>query len=549
MIHAAPDASFVAPPVSPGLARSVIDGRVGGTFWCAAPPRLSDLALLIDATSGVAAGAGLWRRALASGDAARVGVLVPPGRAGRGLAREVRRMGSPAIEAPVDPHALLAFVRVVHASELGAIGRLVLLAGGIARVGSAPDALAAAAPDDVLRQLAATPYADPFTGAAARVEDTIALLADWRRVLDANRGVAVATGMSLWKRRRIAGFLTDGRRAPPFRSAAGPAVRLAARAGGGVAVWSTRVPDGLVARATASGVSVVQVEDGFIRGVGLGSDLLPPCSIVVDTVGLYLDPARPSALERLLAETRFTPEQLARAARLREALVARGVSKYGAGGGAEMALSAGGRRLVLVPGQVAGDLSVRLGASVVRDNLALLRAVRAACPDACIIYRPHPDVEAGHRPGALADAAVLRIADRVLRGGSIARLIEQVDEVHTLTSLAGFEALLRGRRVVTYGQPFYAGWGLTVDAAPVARRTRVLTVDELVAGSLILFPRYLDPVTGWPCSPEILLDRISQGASLSGWGAGLLTRVRRVQGRLRREAAALGLHGKGEMHA
>ena len=45
----------------------------------------------------------------------------------------------------------------------------------------------------------------------------------------------------------------------------------------------------------------------------------------------------------------------------------------------------------------------------------------------------------------------------------------------------------RGRRVATYGQPFYAGWGLTVDLAPPARRGRLLTLDELVAGVLLLF--------------------------------------------------------------
>ena len=47
-----------------------------------------------------------------------------------------------------------------------------------------------------------------------------------------------------------------------------------------------------------------------------------------------------------------------------------------------------------------------------------------------------------------------------------------VDEVHVNSSLAGFEALLRGTKVSTYGVPFYAGWGLTEDHGPIpARRT------------------------------------------------------------------------------
>jgi capsular polysaccharide export protein len=64
------------------------------------------------------------------------------------------------------------------------------------------------------------------------------------------------------------------------------------------------------------------------------------------------------------------------------------------------------------------------------------------------------------------------------------------DEVHTMTSLVGFEGLLRGLRVVTYGQPFYAGWGLTEDLCAPPRRTRRLELDELVCGVLLRYPRY-----------------------------------------------------------
>jgi capsular polysaccharide export protein len=75
--------------------------------------------------------------------------------------------------------------------------------------------------------------------------------------------------------------------------------------------------------------------------------------------------------------------------------------------------------------------------------------------------------------------------------------------------LSGFEALLRGRRVVTHGRPFYAGWGLTEDRDPPPRRGRRLSLDELVAAALILYPRYRDPVTGLPCPPEVLLERLA----------------------------------------
>jgi capsular polysaccharide export protein len=271
---------------------------------------------------------------------------------------------------------------------------------------------------------------------------------------------------------------------------------------------------------------VVRVEDGFIRSVGLGSNFLPPCSVILDSRGIYYDPTCPSDLEHLLATAQFDPGLVARADRLVERLIRERVTKYNVGAGDQLHFPPG-RRKVLVPGQVANDLSVRLGGAGIADNAELLRRVRADNPDAFIVYKPHPDVDAGHRPGAIPDADVLRIADAIVRDVSMATLIEAIDEVHTLTSLAGFEALLRGRKVVAWGQPFYAGWGLTTDMAPIARRRRRLTVGQLAAGVLLLYPRYVDPVTGLPCPAEILMDRLADPAV---WRPGLLARLRRAQG-------------------
>ena len=100
--------------------------------------------------------------------------------------------------------------------------------------------------------------------------------------------------------------------------------------------------------------------------------------------------------------------------------------------------------------------------------------------------------------------------------------LEQVDEVHVMTSLAGFEALLRGRKVVCYGQPFYAGWGLTTDVHPPERRRRLLSLDALVAGALILYPRYFSQSGSADSTPERALDdldawRSSAGAQMPAW--------------------------------
>jgi len=115
-----------------------------------------------------------------------------------------------------------------------------------------------------------------------------------------------------------------------------------------------------------------------------------------------------------------------------------------------------------------------------------------------------------------------------VRRGPIAALLSEIDELHTLTSLTGFEALLRGVPVTVYGHPFYAGWGLTRDIEPL-KRGRLLSIEELAAAALILYPRYLDPLTRRPCDPETVIDRLGQRDL---WRLGPLVRLRRLQGML-----------------
>ena len=524
------------------------DNRVGGRFWAAGPAALptGNGLTLVCAPVDPATAAGLWRAALREGDAARLALVLPeeaPLSRFRFLAEEVRRCGGHLVTGDADPHALLDRAAGLRIAGIGLLAALGLLRGLPAW---RHDQAGTVVPEDPARALAlllsATRYEDPFSGTPMTAEAAIALLADWRRVMLANRGIAVCVGMSLWKRRRIAELFAsaDPRGAPPFRRHAAAAVRLAGGANGArgaIAAWSTRMPPGLAERAGSSGVPVHRVEDGFIRSLGLGSDLLPPASVIVDGSGIYFDPSGPSDLETLLQTHPFDDAIRRRARLLIDRLVRSGISKYAAGGQAPALDAPPGRRVVLVPGQVGGDLSVRLGGGPIQNNLRLLQEVRSAKPDAFIAYRPHPDVDAGHRPGAIPDAVALRFADRICRGGAMAALINAVDEVHTLTSLAGFEALLRGRPVATYGQPFYAGWGLTNDRSRFSRRNRSLCVEELAAGTLLLYPRYVDPRTRLPCGPEVLIDRL---ADASLWRPTPLMRLRRLQGRARRRFHAAG---------
>ena len=273
----------------------------------------------------------------------------------------------------------------------------------------------------------------------------------------------------------------------------------------------------------------------LVNAAGLRADCVPPLSIIVDSMGVHFDPSRPSALETLLQDGAFPPDLVARAAALRRAIVATGLSKYGRCDAPPPPRPGGARRHVLVPGQVEDDRAVTSGGAL-SSNLELLRRARAeAGPEAFLIYKPHPDVVAGHRKGLIAPAAMAALADRVETGASMASLIAMVDELHVNSSLAGFEALLRGTPVTVHGVPFYAGWGLTTDRGPVpARRTARRTLDELVAAALILYPRYLDPETGLPCPAEVVVDRLAAGRPprLRPTATAMI-RARRLQGRVK----------------
>jgi capsular polysaccharide export protein len=341
---------------------------------------------------------------------------------------------------------------------------------------------------------------DPCRDRLCNFEAAVDQLEAATRAFREDRQGYVAVGMRLWKRPMLQGFFgTEG----PVRFARGP-LRTAGRR---VMVWGAHTVENLPEGS-------LRIEDGPIRSRGLGAALVPALSLVRDDLGIYYDPARESRLERLVAMP-LPPGGAERAERLAAALVAAGVTKYNVGADPLPQIPPG--RRILVPGQVEDDASVRLGAGTVRGNLSLLEAVRAANPEAVILWKPHPDVEAGLRPGAVPAAQAARLADVTLTGTSAAAALSVADEVWTITSTLGFEALLRGLPVTCLGAPFYAGWGLTCDLGPVPERRRARPgLAGLVHAVLIAYPRYRDPVSGLPCPPEVIVERLAGEQALPG---------------------------------
>lgn len=346
-------------------------------------------------------------------------------------------------------------------------------------------------------------YVDPETGQRCEVETVLAWLALQRRMRQRFPERITAVGFSRWKHGYVREFF-DGSRVH-FAWFAKRASQHDT-----VASWGRKKDAALQHR--PSDKPVIRLEDGFLRSVGLGADLIRPVSWVQDDLGIYYDATRPSRLEHLLAHTEFPPAMLAHAAALRQTICDAGITKYNLTGQVAWTRPAEAQRVLLVVGQVETDASIRYGASTIRRNIDLLRAVRRAYPDDHVLYKPHPDVLAGLRSSGEDEGRALAECDEIIGDTSLEQLLPLVDEVHVLTSLAGFEALLRHKPVVTYGQPFYAGWGLTDDRGlnpdVRRRRSRTLTLDELVAGTLMLYPTYVSRVTHRFTTPERVLQEL-----------------------------------------
>jgi capsular polysaccharide export protein len=246
-----------------------------------------------------------------------------------------------------------------------------------------------------------------------------------------------------------------------------------------------------------SGSNIIHVEDGFIRSKGLGANFHLPLSLVFDDIGIYYDARSPSRLEQNLNSAQYSPEQLSEARELSQFLCENKITKYNLGiSDVSLPAEATGKKVILIPGQVDSDASIKYGSPRLKNNKELLEEVRRQHPNAYICYKPHPDLLSGARSDKPLWPGIENQVDHLVEQGDIISWIEAVDEVHTLTSTVGFEALMRNKPVFTYGLPFYAGWGFTEDWLDCERRTATRSLEELVYAVLIEYPTYLNPKTG-----------------------------------------------------
>ncbi len=292
--------------------------------------------------------------------------------------------------------------------------------------------------------------------------------------------------------------------------------------------WASSQDNNFIAKLKALGVKVLFIEDGFIRSNGLGCNYEKPFSLVFDEKGIYYNPASQSSITDILNNLPNNPcldlPKLNQDAKdLLDFILDNSITKYNLKKDAsqktyiihtldrikkEAKEINPPKKIILVPGQVEDDASVLTGGGKITSNLALLQKVRANNPDDYIIYKPHPDVVSKYRQGGNFKEQVT-LADMVITDINIIDLFAITDEIHTLTSLSGFEGVIRNIKVFTYGKPFYAGWGITTDDFTFNDRKVKLTTSELIIGVLILYPTYYDWCSGLFARPIDICKRLN----------------------------------------
>ncbi len=241
---------------------------------------------------------------------------------------------------------------------------------------------------------------------------------------------------------------------------------------------------------------ICMVEDGFIRSVGLGSNLTKPISLVFDKMGIYFNPHQSSSLENMIENERLTDYEYELSKKLMTLLIQKKMTKYNVGI-EEIPIEIKNKDFILVLGQVEDDASIEFGKIDVHTNLSLLKKVAEKNPNKKIVFKNHPDVISGNRKGLVSLENIKKInhvdiinVDPI----NVVYLLENCSELHVITSTAGLEALIRGKKVYTYGGAFYSGYGLTEDQFDFnqvfKRKRKIITLEEFIAFSYLFYPMY-----------------------------------------------------------
>ena len=240
-------------------------------------------------------------------------------------------------------------------------------------------------------------------------------------------------------------------------------------------------------------------------------------------MGLHFDPNRVSDLETILEHQDLNdPTLLERANSLMERMSFSQITKYY---GHTSQINPFKNGYVLVIDQVRGDASLTASGATQSTFDTMLERALSDYPDAKIVIKTHPENKQGGRAGYYERQN--RNDDRITVFDSSIdswTLLQDAQDVYTVSSQLGFEAIILGKKPKVFGGPFYAGWGLSHDEREFPRRTRVLSKEQLFAAAMILYPKWYNPFEDKLCELEDVLaiaeaERRAWEEDRKGWDA------------------------------
>ncbi len=263
-------------------------------------------------------------------------------------------------------------------------------------------------------------------------------------------------------------------------------------------------------------IPLLKFEDGFLKSADTW------CSKYVDkkyTEGIsftitdnifYFDATRASHLEILLNDSKLilTEQQIKRAKDCINKIVTNYLTKYNHQPIYTPDIGRKNVKKVLVVDQSYGDMSIAKGWGSEKTFDTMLNEAILQNPGADIIIKTHPDTLAkgtnrsGYYTEIKSHDNVYVLTDPI---NPIA-LVQFVDKVYVCTTQLGFEALMCGKEVHTYGMPFYAGWGLTIDKQKCERRTNIRTLEEIFYIAYIIYSFYVNPLKKCRCEIEEAIE-------------------------------------------
>ncbi|MBO6860645.1 hypothetical protein [Roseibium sp.] len=268
-------------------------------------------------------------------------------------------------------------------------------------------------------------------------------------------------------------------------------------------------------------IPYIAFEDGFLRSIHPGNGERP-LSIVIDRTGIYYDCRQPSDLEALIRKRASSPLPVDRARKAMDLLRVSRLSKYNNATVQDVSTlrlkSARREDRVLVVDQTVGDASIVGARASAQTFSQMLDAAARENPGAEILVRIHPEAMTGRKLGHFSTKELHNIsrysapvAD-ALAGGLLRltpepinpwALLEACSALYCVSSQLGFEGVMAGCTVHSFGESFYNGWGLTRDRTPkpTARRGPA-SLEAVFAATYFDYIHYFDPTDNTPTDFE-----------------------------------------------